>query len=112
MAVCGFAYGLTPAQKKLMQRQTEELKQIHLQVMKQLVNVKKYKGKTLYVKVKVIEKPGKKFSYKVEKISADKPAGISKQKTGTVMLTGKVKPAKTPDRKFKLDLKYVLPPEK
>jgi hypothetical protein len=112
LPACFTACGLSSAQKKLMRRQADELKQISRHVMKQLLDTKKYQGKTIYIKVKVIEKADKKFSYKVESISTDKPENLS-GKTGIVVLTGKITPREkdNTDKKFKLDLKYVMPPD-
>lgn len=109
---CASERGLSPAQHKLMREQAQELVQIRQQIMQQLVNMNRLKDGTVYFKVKVLEKPDKKYTYTVEKISTEKPAEATDKNKGVIFLEGNVTADNESENKFKLDLKYLMPPDK
>ncbi len=98
---------------KLVAEKVKELKKLNQQVLKQIKDVKKYNGKKIYVKVKVLPSPNEKGKtvLKVEKISVNKIEKKPEDVTGKfIILTGVVE-NNNDKKEFKVDLSHVLPRE-
>ncbi|MDD3118860.1 MAG: hypothetical protein PHQ27_06760 [Victivallales bacterium] len=95
--------------RRLVEAHCRELQEINRQILDQLKDFPQYRGKEVYLKVRVVDKGKGRLKAVIEKIAVDKIAVTPQDRTAKVIyLKGKV--AATADNsKFKLDLEHVLP---
>ena len=97
--------------RRLMEENIRSLQELNRQILEQLQKFPQYRGKEIYLKVRIAEKSNGQQMAIIEKIAVDKIAVDPADDAAKVIyLKGKFSPGTSND-KFKLDLEHVLPEE-
>lgn len=111
--ICALMMVLSPFSngdnRRLVAEKTKELEDINKQILAQIKDLDSYKGKDVYVKVRIIDKGNGVLEAVIEKIALDKIVADPAEKAAKVIYLKRTVGKIADDSKFKLDLEHVLP---